>query len=430
MYFHKGDFRKSCTFRQKNVTESFAWSLLSASKANTTIFLMVNNSISFWNDPKKRAWIFQSLLLVLVLGVISFLVYNTQTNLKEQGTASGFGFLSQEAGFEISESSIEYWADDTYLRALTVGVINTFKVAIIGNFFAILLGVFVGICRLSEHWLISKISQCYVEVVRNIPLLLQLFFWYAVFIEVFPSVRQAYEPLPNVYLSQRGMVFPVFKEHPVWLWVKIMTFFGVVASLLMRSYLNKQKERKGKTQKGYPFYLFFLLGIPLLTWFLGGAPAEIDWPELGGFNFNGGMTISPEFSALIIGLVVYTSAFNAEIVRAGIESVSKGQWEASRALGLTNSQALRLVILPQSLRVIIPPITSQILNLIKNSSLAVGIGYPDFVSVANTTMNQTGQAIEAVVMIMVVYLFFSLSTSLFMNLYNRKTKLIQRGSAA
>ncbi len=394
----------------------------------STIFHMLKDSASLWNDPKKRAWIFQTLILLIVAALVSFLVYNTQANLKQQGTASGFGFLSQEAGFEISESSIEYWADDSYALALWVGVLNTLKVAVIGNILAILLGVCVGICRLSEHWLIAKLSQAYVEVIRNIPLLLQLFFWYAVFIEVFPSVKEALEPFPNVFLSQRGIVFPVFQENPIWFWVKMSLVLGLLASFLTNHFLKKRKEEKGKSKPSWPFHLLYLFGLPLLVWLLGGAPRKIDFPVLGGFNFNGGMTISPEFSALIIGLVVYTSAFNAEIVRAGIESVSRGQWEASRALGLSRTMTLRLVILPQSLRVIIPPMTSQILNLIKNSSLAVGIGYPDFVSVANTTMNQTGQAIEAVLMIMVVYLFFSLSTSLFMNLYNKKTKLIQRGA--
>jgi general L-amino acid transport system permease protein len=262
---------------------------------------------------------------------------------------------------------------------------------------------------------------------RNTPLLLQLFFWYAILTEIFPSVKEAYEPLPNVFLSQRGLVFPVFAEHIAWPWVKASFFIGIAGCLGLHFWNKRRKMRTGIAYKLGPIMGGVFVLIPLVTWLLLGAPTVVDWPELGGFNFNGGMTITPEFVALVLGLVLYTAAFNAEIVRAGIQSVSKGQWEAARSLGLSQPQALRFVILPQSLRVIIPPMTSQILNLIKNSSLAVGIGYPDFVSVANTTMNQTGQAIEAVVLIMLVYLFFSLSTSLFMNFYNKKTQLITRG---
>jgi general L-amino acid transport system permease protein len=389
--------------------------------------MVKHSNASFWNDPKKRAIFFQALLLLAVGAFATLLIINTQSNLAKQNIASGFGFLTQEAGFEISESMIDYWADDTYKLALWVGILNTLKVALIGNVLAIILGVFLGIMRLSSHWLLSKLSQVFIEVMRNTPLLLQLFFWYAILTEIFPSVKEAYEPLPNVFLSQRGLVFPVFAEHIAWPWVKASFFIGIAGCLGLHFWNKRRKMRTGIAYKLGPIMGGVFVLIPLVTWLLLGAPTVVDWPELGGFNFNGGMTITPEFVALVLGLVLYTAAFNAEIVRAGIQSVSKGQWEAARSLGLSQPQALRFVILPQSLRVIIPPMTSQILNLIKNSSLAVGIGYPDFVSVANTTMNQTGQAIEAVVLIMLVYLFFSLSTSLFMNFYNKKTQLITRG---
>lgn len=381
----------------------------------------------FWYNPKSRAILFQVAIFVAVALFIAMLVINTQQNLEKQNIASGFGFLTQEAGFEISESSIEYWADDNYRKALWVGILNTLKVAIIGNFLAILVGVIGGICRLSPNWLLSRIFAAYIELARNIPLLLQLFFWYAVFTEIFPGVKESLNPLPGVYVSQRGFFFPVPVAHEVWPWVKMTFIFGVFGTFLCNFFLKKRREKTGKVTSLWPFTLGLTLGLPLIVWLIGGAPTALDIPEMGGFNFSGGASLTPEFVALMLGLVLYTGAFNAEIVRAGIESVSKGQWEASESLGLNRIQTLRLVVLPQSLRVIVPPMTSQILNLIKNSSLAVGIGYPDFVAVANTTMNQTGQAIEAVLLIMLVYLFFSLTTSFVMNLYNRSTKMKGRG---
>lgn len=380
-----------------------------------------------WYNPRTRAIFFQVAIFLGVAFFIAILVFNTQQNLEKQNIASGFGFLTQEAGFEISESSIEYWADDSYKKALWVGILNTFKVAIIGNFLAILVGVVGGICRLSPNWLLSRIFASYVELARNIPLLLQLFFWYAVFTEIFPGVKESLNPLPGVFISQRGFFFPVPVAHKIWFWVKLAFLFGVVLTIVSQFLLKKKREKTGKVIALWPFSLGFIVLLPISVWLIGGAPTALDIPELGGFNFSGGGSLTPEFVALMLGLVLYTGAFNAEIVRAGIESVSKGQWEASESLGLNRIQTLRLVVLPQSLRVIVPPMTSQILNLVKNSSLAVGIGYPDFVAVANTTMNQTGQAIEAVLLIMLVYLFFSLTTSLLMNLYNRSHKLKGRG---
>lgn len=386
-----------------------------------------NQTSAFWYDPKKRALVFQLVLFFIVAIFLAILVSNTQENLAKQNIASGFGFLAQEAGFEISETSIDYWPDDTYQRALYAGIVNTFKIAIIGNFFAILLGIVVGVCRLSPNWILSRICAAYIEVARNIPLLLQLFFWYAVFTEIFPGVKESLNPLPGVFVSQRGFFFPIPKEHYIWPWVQWTFLLGILGCFASHYFLRRHRENTGVTKPIWPFALTFLLGLPLIVWLIGGAPHQLDVPELGGFNFSGGMTLTPEFVALMLGLVIYTGAFNGEIVRAGIESVSKGQWEAGQSLGLSRYQTLRLIVLPQSLRVIVPPLTSQVLNLIKNSSLAVGIGYPDFVAVANTTMNQTGQAIEAVLLIMLVYLFFSLTTSFVMNLYNRSQQLKERG---
>jgi len=381
---------------------------------------------SFWYDPKWRNILFQGLALTFVLSMAFLIISVTRENLERQNIASGFGFMNSEAGFEISETLIEYWADDTYRKALWVGLLNTVKIAVLGNLLAILLGLLIGISRLSSNWLVAKCSQTYIEVVRNVPLLLQLLFWYSVFTEIFPAVKDAYQPLPNVFISQRGFFLPIFANHPTWSWVRFAFYIGLVFSFICHFILKLKREKTGKIIALWPFLLSFLFGMPFLAWLMGGAPLELDVPVLGGFNFSGGLTFTPEYIALLLGLVLYTAAFNAEIVRAAIGSVPKGQWEAGRALGLSKAQNLRLVIIPQSLRVMIPPMTSQILNLIKNSSLAVGIGYPDFVSVANTTMNQTGQAIEGVLLIMLCYLFFSLGTSLLMNLYNRMISIRER----
>lgn len=312
------------------------------------------HTTSFWHDPKKRSLIFQLFVLVLILIAGTLLFTNTQKNLARQSIATGFGFLDQEASFDISESLIPHSATNTYAHAFVVGILNTLKVAFLGIFLSTILGTFFGIARLSTNWLVKKGAGFTIEVLRNTPLLLQLFFWYAILTEVLPHPRDALNPIASIFLSNRGL-------H------------------------------------------------------IGG--------ELKGFNFEGGFTLSPEFIALLVGLVLYSSAFVAEIVRAGIGSVDKGQIEAAKTLGLKPNHILKLVVLPQALRVIIPPLTGQMLNLTKNSSLALAIGYPDIVSVANTTINQTGQAIEGIALIMAVYLFFSLLTSALMNLYNKKTML-------
>jgi len=385
-----------------------------------------SQSVPFWNDPKNRSLVFQAVSFILVLLVGYFLYSNTQANLQKQNIASGFGFLSLEAGFEIGESVIDYASDNTYHLALWAGVINTLKVALIGNILAIILGSLIGILRLSKNWLLAKASYIYIESFRNIPLLLQLFFWYALFTEIFPSVKKALNPLSGIYLSNRGLNIPFPSPNPIHKYMLIGLLFSLIASYVLDIWAKKRQDDSGK-----PFPVLWtsfglVLGIPFIIWLFGGAPTALSFPELKGFNFSGGYTISPEFASLLLGLVLYTSAFIAEIVRAGIVSVSKGQREAAQALGLRPRLVLSLVILPQALRVIIPPLTSQLLNLTKNSSLAVAIAYPDFVSVANTTMNQTGQAIELIGLILVVYLTFSLLTSLFMNWYNKKIALVER----
>ncbi len=382
--------------------------------------------ISFWYDPAKRSLLYQlgTLILVGLLGY--YLLTNTRHNLERQSIATGFGFLQKEASFEIGESLISYTAADTYFRALLVGVLNTLLVAFIGIVLTVILGTFIGIARLSKNWLVSRLSLVYVELFQDIPVLLQLFFWYAFFYEILPSPRQALNPVAGVFLCNRGLVFAVPVFHPAHLLMGICLILGAGSVWWLHRWAGRRQARTGK-----PFPLIWaapaiLLGGPLLTWLLAGAPSRMNSPVLSGFNFEGGLTISPEFSALLLGLVLYTAAFVAEIVRAGIQSVGRGQTEAALSLSLTSGQVLRLVILPQALRVIVPPLTSQMLNLTKNSSLAVAIGYPDFVSVAGTTINQTGQAIEGVAMIMLVYLFFSLLTSAFMNWFNKKIAIVER----
>jgi general L-amino acid transport system permease protein len=279
---------------------------------------------------------------------------------------------------------------------------------------------------LSKNWLVAKLAGVYVEVMQDIPVLLQLVFWYAVIYESFPSPRQALSPINGVYFSNRGMVFAVPQMQPVYGYMALAFVVGCLAVRVLRRWAKKRQEKTGQIFPVFLVSIAILLALPLAIWLVGGAPLKMNVPKLVGFNFEGGVTLSPEFAALLLGLVLYTAAFVAEIVRAGIQAIGRGQVEASMALGLRPGQVLRLVILPQALRVIIPPLTSQMLNLIKNSTLAIAIGFPDFVSVANTTINQTGQAIEGVAMIMVVYLFFSLSTSALMNWYNKRVALVER----
>ncbi len=380
----------------------------------------------FWRDPEKRAIVFQVVALLLV-GLVSYYLFsNTQANLQRQSIATGFGFLDKEAGFEIGESLVQYSAADSYARALLVGALNTVKVSFIGIVFTIILGTFIGIARLSSNWLLAKLAGGYIELMQNIPVLLQLFFWYGIFYESFPAPRQALNPFVGLFLCNRGLIFAVPESHAA----HGAMGWAFVAALALGWGLNRWgRQRQARTGQMFPAVrvtIGLIVLLPLLVWLCFGAPTAMDMPVLSGFNFQGGVTVSPEFSALLLGLVFYTAAFVAEIVRAGIQSVGRGQVEAAMSVGLRPGQVLHLVILPQALRVIIPPLTNQMLSLTKNSSLAIAIGFADFVAVTNTTINQTGQAIEGVALIMIVYLFFSLSTSMFMNWYNKKTALVER----
>ncbi|SDZ93205.1 general L-amino acid transport system permease protein [Desulfuromusa kysingii] len=383
-------------------------------------------AVPFWHDAGKRSIVYQVFALIAVIAISYYLFSNTQANLARQSIATGFGFMGNEASFEIGESLIRYSAADSYARALLVGALNTLKVAFIGIILTTILGCIVGVARLSTNWLISKLAGAFIEVMQNIPILLQLFFWYAIFYESFPSPRQALNPITGVFICNRGLIFAIPEPHRAHAAMGLAFVAVLIGGWFLNRWGYKRQELTGQFLPAGKITLALAVFIPLLVWAVYGAPTAMNIPELRGFNFQGGLTVSPEFSALLIGLVLYTSAFVAEIVRAGIQSINRGQIEAAKAIALRPGQVLHLVILPQALRVIIPPLTSQMLNLTKNSSLAVAIGYADFVAVANTTINQTGQAIEGVALIMVVYLFFSLSTSIFMNWYNKRMALVER----
>ncbi len=382
--------------------------------------------VSPWNDPVVRGWVFQIVVVGLVGLLAWFLVSNTVENLQRQKIASGFHYLEREAGFEIGDTMIAYSPASTYARAILVGLLNTLKVAVLGIFLSTILGTLIGVGRLSPNWLLAKVCEGYVEMFRNVPLLLWLFLIYKVISEAFPGPRQAIDVLSTFFLSNRGLYFPVPLASPVHAWMGLALLAGIAATVVMKRWARKRQDATGQ-----PFPVIWagfglVLGLPLLVWLLGGAPHQMSWPELKGFNFEGGTVIQPEFTALLVGLVLYTSAFVAEIVRSGILALNKGQSEAAMAIGLSRAQVMRLVLLPQALRIIVPPMTSQYLNITKNSSLAIAIGYPDLVASVNVTINQTGQAIENILIIMAAYLSVSLSISAFMNWYNKRIALRER----
>lgn len=376
-------------------------------------------------SERARGLFWQALLLALVGGIGWYLFTNTLHNLSTRQIQVGFDFLGREAGFEIAESRIGYDPSMSYARAFAVGILNTLHVAAIGIVIATVLGTVVGISRLSSNWLLARLASAYVEVMRNIPLLLQLFVWYGLFTAL-PGVRQSIAMGDWLFLNQRGLRVAWPAPHEAW---GPMLWAAVAALVLIMVWRRMARARQAATGRPVPVVLpslALLIGLPALVWALMGAPTSIEYPKLAGFNFQGGVNITPEFMALLVGLSTYTAAFIAEVVRAGILAVDRGQTEAAMSLGLSPGQRLRLVTLPQALRVIIPPMTSQYLNLTKNSSLAVAVGYPDLVSVANTTMNQTGQALEAIAILMAVYLSISLAISAFMNWYNRRMRLVER----
>lgn len=378
-----------------------------------------------WRNVGLRAWIYQLVMLLGIGLLIYWLVDNTLANLAARNISTGFGFLEREAGFAISESVVAYRPADSYARALWVGILNTLKVAAFGVVLATVLGSLIGVARLSANRLLAAVATAYIEVMRNIPLLLQLFFWYALITQSLPLPRLALEPMNGVFLSNRGLTVPWvtgFNGSAFWLLLLVVVLFLSFVAILRRKVKTGYRLAKGLQIIGAAFFL----AVPFVVTIVVSPGLHLSVPELKGFNFVGGATLSPEFTALLLGLVLYTAAFIAEVVRSGIQSVSAGQWQAGRALGLRDAQVLRQIVIPQALRVIVPPMTSQYLNLTKNSSLAVAIGYPDIVSIANTTLNQTGQAIEGILIIMAAYLTVSLLISAAMNLYNRRIALTER----
>ena len=376
------------------------------------------------NDPRFRAAVWQAAAIAAAIAVGGYLLANALANLEDRHIATGFGFLGREAGFAIGETTfIAYSAADTYLRALAVGLANTLRVSLLGIVVATVLGTLIGLARLSRNWLAARLAATYVEFIRNVPLLVQLFFWYVLITETLPGPRAALAPLPGVFLSNRGINLPLPAPHPAWAWMLAALGAGIAAAAACAWWAHRHRVRTGRRPPLLALAAALTVAPPLAVYFAAGAPTAIDAPRLAGFNFTGGVALTPEFAALCGGLVFYTAAFIAEIVRAGVTAIPFGQFEAAWALGLRRGLAMRLVVLPQALRVIVPPLTSQYLNLTKNSSLAVAIGYPDVVSIANTTINQTGQAIEGIAIIMAVYLTISLSISAFMNWYNARTAL-------
>jgi len=384
-------------------------------------------ALSFsWSDPRFRNIVWQAVILGIIGLIAWYLVRNTQQNLAARRIATGFDFLGRTAGIPIGEHLIEYDpAISTYGRALVIGVLNTLKVAVVGVVLATIWGTLVGIARLSKNWLIARLAATYVEVLRDIPLLLQLLFWYTL-LQGLPSPRQSFHPLPGVFLSNRGIRVPAVEwETPFW-WALAALALGIAGTVAWSRAADRKQAATGVRPKVWPVALGLLAALPVAVWALLGAPFAVEMPELRGFNFVGGATLSPEYGALTFGLILYTAAYIAEIVRSGILAVPTGQWEAAGALGLRSGTVLRKIVLPQALRVIIPPMTSQYLNLTKNSSLAVAIGYQDVMSIASTTLNQTGQAVEGVAAVMTVYLVISLSISLYMNHYNARKALVER----
>ncbi|MGK3498135.1 amino acid ABC transporter permease [Citrobacter youngae] len=386
----------------------------------------VKGSLSFSN-PAVRAWLFQILAVIAVVSIAIYLIHNTINNLSSRGITSGFSFLERSAGFGIVQHLIDYEQGDTYGRVFIVGLLNTLLVSALCIVFASFLGFFLGLARLSDNWLLRKLSTIYIETFRNIPPLLQIFFWYFAVLRNLPGPRQAVSALDLVFLSNRGLYIPAPQMGEGLITFCAAIMLAIIITIGLFRFNKMHQTKTGQLRRKWPTALMLIVFLPMISHWIFGAALHWDIPELRGFNFRGGMVLIPELAALTLALSVYTSAFIAEIIRAGIQAVPYGQHEAARSLGLPNPVTLRQVIIPQALRVIIPPLSSQYLNIVKNSSLAAAIGYPDMVSLfAGTVLNQTGQAIETIAITMSVYLIISLSISLLMNIYNRRIALIER----
>ncbi len=383
--------------------------------------------LSFLRDRKIRGYLFQ---LITIIGVVAFLWYigvNTSHNIEQRGIKTGFGFLNSTAGFGINDSPIPYNPSDTYGRVFLVGLLNTLIVSFVAIILSTILGVIIGVFRLSENWMIKKLSAVYIEIFRNIPILLQILFWYNVVLRSLPSPRHSIDLFGKIFINNRGVYVP----KPTWdattISIIVSIFIIVIFIFFLNKWANKRQELTGKEFPVLPISIILLIVAPVIAYFIGGANMNFSYPHLRGFNFQGGKQYYPEFIALALAISVYTATFIAEAVRSGIEAVPKGQKEAVASLGLSSYQSLKLVILPQAIRIAIPPIINQYLNVVKNSSLATAIGYPELVTVfAGTTLNQTGQAIEIISITMLVYLIISLLVSAILNWINFKMKIKER----
>lgn len=382
--------------------------------------------VAFMNDPKIRGIVFQVLVVAILAAAVYWIWGNTVDNLRRANISSGFGFLNGRSGFDISQSLVEYSSDSTFRQALIVGLLNTILVAVIGTITATIIGFLIGIGRLSRNWLISRICMVYVEVFRNIPPLLVIFFWYLGVLSVLPAPRDSIELPFSSYLNNRGFFLPkAIWQEGAWI-IPAALAVAILAIVIIARWSYKRQMKTGERFPVLWTSLGLVIGLPVAGALAMGMPLSFELPQQGTFNLSGGFQVKPEFLSLYLALSFYTASFIAEIVRAGILGVNKGQTEAANALGLRAGPTLRLIVVPQAMRIIIPPLTSQYLNLTKNSSLAVFVGYPDLVQIGQTTMNQTGQAIEVVVIWMIIYLGLSLSTSLFMNWFNAKMALVER----
>lgn len=383
--------------------------------------------VPFWRDPRVRSIAFQIIVLVALALFISFIIHNTATNLQKRGIASGFDFLWNISGFPISQSLVHYELTSTYGRVLTVGILNTLLVSAIGIVLATIIGFVIGILRLSQNWLIAKLAAVYVETLRNIPLLVQCFFWYFAILGSLPGPRESLSIADAFLLNKRGLYMPGLIPESGFSVVLAALLVGCIGAFIIAQWSRRRQMATGQQFPVVRAGIALVFGLPIVAALLTGVPWYWEYPTLQGFNFAGGWSVQPEFLALLVALTMYTAAFIAEIVRAGILAVSHGQTEAAYALGLRARQTTRLIIIPQAMRVIIPPLTSNYLNLMKNSSLGVAIAYPDVVSVfAGTTLNQTGQAVECISITMAFYLIVSLSISAVMNWYNRRIALVER----
>jgi len=382
--------------------------------------------VPLWRDVRVLRVVAQVVVLLVVGVVVAFAMRNLLGAIESRGLGFGFGFLNRSAGFDIGESPIPYTPASTYLTAFLVGLFNTLFVSFIGIVLATLLGIVAGVARLSPNWLVRQIASGYVELMRNTPLLVQLFIIYFAVLLQLPAVARSFSIGDAIFLNQRGVYLPAPQLGPG---SPLLAAFVIVALAVLIGSLvvAGRRAREGAPIPRLGLYGFGgFLALLVIGWFVSGSPLTFELPALERFNFRGGMALSPEFTALLLGLTLYTGAFIGEVVRGGIQAVRRGQWEASRALGLSEGQTLRLVVFPQAMRVIVPPLTSQYLNLTKNSSLAIAIGYPDLFKVGQTMANQTGQPVPVMLLIMGTYLAISLATSAVMNLYNRRVQVMER----